>query len=348
MNKTSVSQYPISDFMEWEASKQLQIAPKFQRRDVWSPKAKSYLIDTVLRGLPIPPLFIRLKTDPTQRKTVREVVDGQQRLIAVLSFIKGDFAILGVHNEEFAGMTYAELPTETQKSFLGYKFLVNLLENVSDAEVLGVFARLNTYTVKLNSQELRNAKYFGACKQLAYELAHEHNTFWLNNGILRDNQISRMQDAEQVSILLLTILEGMKQTKSRDLDDFYEKYDDRLPGMSKIRGQFKETIDLIGELLGDELKSTEFHRLPLFYTLFIGLYDSCYGIPDSGFKRALVTQSRIPIVRRRLLDLSNSIGSESPKREMKSFVEASKYSTADVGKRILRHRVIRREVFDKR
>jgi len=166
--------YPINDFLEWHKSEHLEIQPKFQRRDVWAQKAKSYLIDTILRSLPIPPIFIRLTIDPVRRRSIREVVDGQQRLQAVFGFIRNDFPILPVHNAEFAGMYYSGLPSEVQKKFLGYKFNVNVLENVTDAEVLGIFARMNTYTVKLNAQELRNAEFFGAFKQVVYKLALQY------------------------------------------------------------------------------------------------------------------------------------------------------------------------------
>lgn len=39
--------YSINDFIEWDDRGQLEISPKFQRRSVWSPQAKSYLIDTI-------------------------------------------------------------------------------------------------------------------------------------------------------------------------------------------------------------------------------------------------------------------------------------------------------------
>ena len=104
MSQPTITSYSISDFLEWNTSKQLVIAPKFQRRDVWIQKAKSYLVDTILRDLPIPPLFIRLKIDTISKRVVREVVDGQQRLRTVLSFIAGDFPILKVHNPELCAM----------------------------------------------------------------------------------------------------------------------------------------------------------------------------------------------------------------------------------------------------
>ncbi len=58
--------YSINDFIEWEERKQLEISPKFQRRSVWSPQAKSYLIDTILKDKPLPKIFIRATTDPKQ------------------------------------------------------------------------------------------------------------------------------------------------------------------------------------------------------------------------------------------------------------------------------------------
>jgi hypothetical protein len=82
------------------------------------------------------------------------------------------------------------------------------MEDVTDAEVLAVFARLNTYTVRLNAQELRNAEFFGAFKQAVYRLALDHYAFWLNKGILTDQQIARMDEAELVSELAVTMLGG--------------------------------------------------------------------------------------------------------------------------------------------
>lgn len=69
--------YSINDFVEWDTAGQLELNPTFQRRNVWSEKAKSYLMDTVVRGKPIPKFFIRQKLNVTTRTSVREVVDGQ-------------------------------------------------------------------------------------------------------------------------------------------------------------------------------------------------------------------------------------------------------------------------------
>jgi uncharacterized protein with ParB-like and HNH nuclease domain len=66
---------------------------------VWLPKPKSYLLDSIARGFPIPPIYIREILDPNRRKTVREVVDGQQRMQTILDFLEGRFVILKSHND---------------------------------------------------------------------------------------------------------------------------------------------------------------------------------------------------------------------------------------------------------
>lgn len=57
--------YSISDFLEWYSNGQLELNPKFQRRSVWDDNARSYLMDTIIRGFPIPKVFIRQKLNVT-------------------------------------------------------------------------------------------------------------------------------------------------------------------------------------------------------------------------------------------------------------------------------------------
>lgn len=64
----TLSPFAINDFLEWEYTGQLVIVPKFQRRDVWTPEAKSYLIDTILEKMPIPPIYVRVKIDPSKKR----------------------------------------------------------------------------------------------------------------------------------------------------------------------------------------------------------------------------------------------------------------------------------------
>jgi hypothetical protein len=347
MEQPPTTTYPISDFREWNDSGQLELAPKFQRRSVWEPKAKSYLVDTIVRSMPVPPVFIRLRLDTKTNRSVREVVDGQQRLRAVLDFLEDDFPISRVHNVELAGMHYSDLPEPLQRKILRYKFAVTTLEDVGDAEVLAIFARLNTYTVRLNAQELRNAEFFGAFKQTVYTLALDHYAFWRNTGILSDQQVARMDEAELVSELVVTMLDGIRQTKAADLRDFYDKFDDKFPEAERISREFGAVIDLAGELLSDGLAPGFFTRRPVFFSLFAALYDARFGLPKSTRSQITFKASDIERIKERLQRAQERLAEEEPPGAYLKFREDSRYGTADVGRRRARHEFLWRRVLSK-
>jgi uncharacterized protein with ParB-like and HNH nuclease domain len=158
------------DFQQWRAAKSLVISPKFQRRGVWSNAARSYLIDTMLLGLPVPPIYFRVVQSDDKKKTVREVVDGQQRVSAVLDYLDGKYPLSKNIESDCVGKYYADLEEEQQDAISQYSFVSEVFYGVEDKDILSIFARLNMYSVKLNAQELRNGKYFGVFKKSAYKL----------------------------------------------------------------------------------------------------------------------------------------------------------------------------------
>ena len=170
--------YSLNDFVEWAKQKQLELNPVFQRRPVWSDKAKSYLIDTILRGKPIPKIFIRQKINVTTKTSIREVVDGQQRLRSILSFINDGFTVSKRQNSDYGGMHFSQLPIDIQAQVLSYEVSVDLLINLPDSEILDIFGRLNSYAVVLNEQERINATHFGSFKILADELGRKYYEYW--------------------------------------------------------------------------------------------------------------------------------------------------------------------------
>src|SRR5271156_1252716 len=197
----STRNYSIRDFEEWNARGELVLQPKFQRRDVWSDKARSYLIDTIIRGKPIPKIYMRQDVNLKTRRTIREIVDGQQRLSTVLKFLKDGFKISRSHHEELGGKTFSGLDGDTQLDILKYEFAVDLLQDMPDGEGFNVFARINTYSEKLKPQELRNSKWFGDFKSCVYLLSEEFTTFFVANKVFSEKSILRMAEAEFISDL---------------------------------------------------------------------------------------------------------------------------------------------------
>jgi len=291
--------YSINDFIEWDKTGQLELNPKFQRRPVWTDKAKSFLIDTILRGKPIPKVFIRQKINVSTKTSVREVVDGQQRLRTILSFIKDGFTVNRRHNQEYGGLLYSQLPEDVQGQLLAYEISVDLLINLPDPEVLDIFSRLNSYAVVLNEQEKINADHFGPFKVLADRIGHKYYEYWTKQGILTSKNIMRMLEVNLVADLLIAMLEGIKSKKQiKKYYDAYESVFDHEP--ADVEAQFDRIIGKIAELYPEGLSDTEFRRSHLFYSLFTAVAHREFGIPGiEGGANPLVNGS-IQTARNRL------------------------------------------------
>ncbi len=140
----------------------LVLSPPYQRNAVWTNAQKSFLLDTILNALPIPELYMQDRGDETGEEK-HTVVDGQQRIRAVLDFVQGNYPLSGEDvARKWRGLTFEDLSTDDKKAVFGYKFVVRILPpDLQDDDIRRVFARINKNTVTLNDQELRNATYWG-------------------------------------------------------------------------------------------------------------------------------------------------------------------------------------------
>jgi hypothetical protein len=336
--------YSVNDFVSWEQRGELQLQPKFQRRAVWSTKATSHLIDTMLRGLPVPIIFLREQVDPSKRRTVREVVDGQQRLRSVFSYVNDGFAVLPAQNPSFGGCRFSALPRDAQTSFLGFQFSVVVLEGATDAVVLDVFARLNTYAQILNRQELLNAQYFGEFKQAVYALGYEHLEYWRTNGILSDRQIVRMGEAQLTTYLVVTMLAGIQHRRSH-IAEMYEANDDRFRERRRTEKEFRSVVDAINACFGDGLRDTIYTQRALFPSLFTAFYHALYGVPNTpelGPSKRLRAFSRGQLARIRtaLMQLDSEYKTSPRDPRITEFYQASRVATNDRESRVRRARTI--------
>ena len=263
----SRTQYKLSDFISWQRAGSLRLSPSFQRRPVWKPDAKSYLVDTVVRGLPVPVIYLRERLDLDNQETIREVVDGQQRLRTLLGFVSASllndydpsrdgFKVKKVHNEELAGKSFGDLPSELKKRILGYQFSTHVLPTgIEDREILQMFARLNATGVKLNNQELRNAEWFGLFKTQMYSLALEQLDRWREWGVLGEDQIARMKEVEVTSDLVLNIIEGITGKTQKRIDEMYKKYNIVFDKCDIVADRFRRVMDTIDPMMRRELKN---------------------------------------------------------------------------------------------
>ncbi len=337
----------MNDIRQWEERNEIVLQPKFQRRRVWNDMARSYLIDTIIRGKPIPKLFIRQKVDMETMHTIREVVDGQQRLTTILAFLKDEITIKRAHSEEYAGRGFSQLPENVKKDFLEYELAFDLLPNATDEEVLDIFARLNTYSVTLNQQEKLNATFFGAFKTTSYALAFEFNSFWLMNRIFTERRVVRMAEAELTSDLLIAMIEGIHSKKA--IKKLYEKYDEHLPDKNEMMKQFRHTMDTIGEILGPNLSSSNFRRVQVFYSLFCALYHLLYGLKRFDVERRKIHEFDYECIRLALDEIDGIWNRREEDRTQKErdFINWCSRATTDAPVRAKRTEYICRAIVNR-
>lgn len=248
MLHTTVHNYSISDFLELRAANRLRINRDFQRNSVWRTPGKVYLIDSILRGYPIPKLYFRSMIDPKTQSSVREMVDGQQRLLAIFEFAENKLR-LTARAREFEGLTYADLDDDLKTQFLSYTFVAEQFINASDDEVLEVFSRINSYTVALNAAELRHAQYQGDFKWLVREQSIAQSAFWEDYGVFSLSQRSRMLDDGFVADCLLQIAQGVTGGEAKALEKAYRELDAKFPELSQVQDLFSSTMSLLRDEL---------------------------------------------------------------------------------------------------
>lgn len=286
--------YRVSDFLSWQRAGTLDMRPPFQRLSVWSPKAKSFLIDTLLRGYPVPLIFLQEGTNPETYEPTRRVVDGQQRLRTIIGFVdptcipdlsdEEDFTISGIHNEDLAGSRFEDLDEDDKFHILNFEFSVHILPSTTTVKtLLEVFARMNSTGTKLNEQELRNG-FAGDFKQFAYHLSYENLERWLEWKVLTQTQIARMKDVELTSELALFLLRGFRNKSQKALDALYEDFDDAFPHriavakrfetvMAKLEAVYSSQLDAVFD---EDFPGSGFATQGWFYVLFAFVHDLMY------------------------------------------------------------------------
>lgn len=286
--------YKISDIISWQRNGTLDLSPSFQRRPVWKKGAKSYLIDTIIRGLPIPIIFLReKKSDLKKLEPRREIVDGQQRIRTVISYIdplllkdfrpdRDEFKIMDTHNKELKNKGFNDLDDEYKQSILDYQFNFHILpSSIDDREILQIFARMNSTGLKLNDQELRNAEFFGEFKTSMYELAHEQLSRWREWKIFTEDTIARMEEVELTSELSMLMLNGISFKNQTAITRVYREKDDVFKDRYEIERRFRIVFDSIDDKLGSEMRFLEYRKKTLFYSLFAFFYNIHFGLKST-------------------------------------------------------------------
>jgi hypothetical protein len=346
----------ISWFQKEYREGTIVLRPPYQRKPVWAARQKCYLVESILLGMPVPEIFIHETTDPEGR-TIHAIVDGQQRIRAVLQFVGLNtsepdeeeftgFAIdkLDRHSRSpYLGRRFADLASDDRIRFFEYKFHIRYLYTPEESELRNMFARLNRYLTALSPQELRHATYVGPFPKLAEDLAEDE--FWLKSGLVGRAMIRRLGDVDFVSQLLIGVIHGPEGGSAAVVDDYYRRYEDYdldegIPDQRRVRRLFEQTLTVIRQLFPN-LQDAEVRwaNRADFYSLFIALAQilRAHGAPTG---RQLLDLATTLTQFSQDVDLRLSNQRAKVARGVAQYVRAVEKGVNDKARRADRHRVL--------
>lgn len=246
----------------------VELDPAFQRRNAWRDHRRSRLVESFILGFPIPQIV--LAEDPHRRKAFI-VIDGRQRLMTLagiylpeyrsywtdpeLSGLKVLTHLNGVSLDDFI---MAKAFADERRELANADIRTTLVTGFKDEAVLyDIFYRINTGTVPLSSQELRQVLNRGAFAKYLLETTSSENPIWTALKIA--NPDSRLRDVE----LLLRLVAwqrfpekyrgNMKQFLDDTMKNLNDAWADEESRVTKDVGQLFAAVDAAVKIFGDNV-----------------------------------------------------------------------------------------------
>ncbi|MFM7389667.1 MAG: DUF262 domain-containing protein [Vampirovibrionales bacterium] len=245
----------------------IDLKAKYHRFFRWTKADKCSFIESLLLGLPCPPIFVYIKEDTTW-----EVLDGVQRLSTIFEFV-GKYKSLDNNNFKLEGLEeltslngkgWDELPTEVKLAFRHTRLEIVRLEPGTSPQIrLELFKRINTTGIPISRQEIRNCLLMDASEQFLDFLATECNSDAFCNLIGQSEK--KLNERVDLDYLIRTfyyvdhVVTGMSEkertnySEGRQLDEFaveqaklYEQRQEN--AFSTYLASFKKVVALLDDL----------------------------------------------------------------------------------------------------
>ena len=267
--KISRDQYSAYEIKRMaEETKDLMIAPPFQRGLVWKIEQKRELIESILMGIPIPVVYVF--EDENGKK---QVVDGRQRISTIIAFLNNAFSLDNLKMlPQFNNKKFNDLEALYKSKVERYQIPVYVIEPPTPERVkYDIFDRVNRGGTRLNNQEMRNALYLGQSTELLKRLSKS----------------PPFQAATDKSI---------KPTRMRDQYVILRFLAFYLHRTGRLEFKYKSNIE---DLLAETMKfinAMENEQIDALTEIFLSSMQRCHGVlgPD-GFRFAPTNVHRRPV-----------------------------------------------------
>lgn len=269
---------PVFDLVNYYRSGKLELNPAFQRQSVWKLADRKKLIDSMMRGYPVPAIVLYKR--PTSAGVVFDVIDGKQRLESILKFM-GE-----IRGEQFSAAVelFDPITGESATDSINWKSLVKrgmqdhierfvfpVIEVEGEmSEIFNLFVRINSTGKPLSPQEKRKAIYYNSpLLHEADKVARKFEKYFVTEmSVLSAAQIDRMKHVELVCELMLSLVNGnvlqKKEALNRALNT--KGFDNRQ--LAKASRLVVSALNGVKKVFPD-LRETRFRKLSDFYTLVV-------------------------------------------------------------------------------
>lgn len=301
--KTQSIEYDLETLVKKISKGIIKLDPDYQRRHRWNAETSSRLIESLILNIPIPTIYLSqdVDVDTDTEESRYSVIDGQQRLTAVFQFFNNKFPLEGLKTlDDLNGCCYKDLPPFLIRRLEERTIKCLRIDSTIDAQVkIDIFERLNSGSVKLEAQELRNAVYSGPFNDLCKNLSKDKNFRSLlqieDDEIEKNNKVKKMEDVEIVLRFFSMINENylnFKKTKEKGFVDFLSDVmaqNNKLNAeeLKTLEGKFIKTMEIVRRDFGDtafakyknengSLKLQSKFNVAVFDALAISCHDLIY------------------------------------------------------------------------
>lgn len=326
----------IANFYEGYELNKYNFNPPYQRKSLWTEEKKSFLIDSIVRNYPIPPIFLHQRIDDTTGKTSYDIIDGKQRLTAIVEFIENKIPVSSEHNdtgsdEKLSGLYFKDLDgkdyIEHKGRFWRYVIPIEYVDTGDGSIIDSIFDRLNRNGEPLTGQELRHSTFYGT-PLLEMVEGKAKSIFWKKRLEVVDK--SRMEEVEFLSELSFLILEkGELHADQEAIDGLYEKY------ANSGTVDYQELSAKLDAITGfmDSLEIDYEKRKLTGVSHLYGLFSFCYYCVDRGVSVETV-KSKVQAFFDKWQAKDYSEG------EIKQYKDSMSARTKDKGQRIRRTKAL--------
>ena len=197
--------WSISEIFQKRRDNKLILDPDYQRRVIWNNEKKTAFIESLYMEIMIPPIYVvEIPGEDILDETKYEVVDGKQRLTAIIDFITGGLKLnersLEYYADIYGGKTFSEIreydPEKTTQMLSSILDIYVITANSPEFTKYDIFARLNRGAEKLKVNEIRRAIYKSKATMWITDFVDKQ----LNENkeayetIFSDNDIKRYED----------------------------------------------------------------------------------------------------------------------------------------------------------